>query len=116
MYKPSTYLVITYFPTYLPTYETYFLHKWLPRWSQKLTQLRFIQNWVIKGNSGWCTGGSWFTVATDIDIEAHNHPGFLSGVQPMLKCGPPQMSIQNSVQIISLLLCTNTKQYVMSPN
>jgi hypothetical protein len=25
MYKPSTYLVVTYFPTYLPTYETYFL-------------------------------------------------------------------------------------------
>jgi hypothetical protein len=25
MYKPSPYLVITYFPTYLPMYETYFL-------------------------------------------------------------------------------------------
>jgi hypothetical protein len=25
MYKPSTYLVISYFPTYLPIYETYFL-------------------------------------------------------------------------------------------
>ncbi len=25
MYKPSTYLVITYFPSYLPIYETYFL-------------------------------------------------------------------------------------------
>jgi hypothetical protein len=24
MYKPSTYLVVTYFPTYLPTYETSF--------------------------------------------------------------------------------------------
>jgi hypothetical protein len=24
MYKPYTYLVVTYFPTYLPTYETYF--------------------------------------------------------------------------------------------
>jgi len=24
MYKLSTYLVVTYFPTYLPTYETYF--------------------------------------------------------------------------------------------
>jgi hypothetical protein len=24
MYKPSTYLLITYFPTYLPIYETYF--------------------------------------------------------------------------------------------
>jgi hypothetical protein len=25
MYKPSTYLVVTYFPTYLPIYETYFI-------------------------------------------------------------------------------------------
>jgi hypothetical protein len=25
MYKPSAYLLITYFPTYLPIYETYFL-------------------------------------------------------------------------------------------
>jgi hypothetical protein len=24
MYKPSTYLVVTYFPTYLPIHETYF--------------------------------------------------------------------------------------------
>jgi len=24
MYKPSTYLVVTYFPTCLPIYETYF--------------------------------------------------------------------------------------------
>jgi hypothetical protein len=25
MYKPSTYLVVSYFSTYLPMYETYFL-------------------------------------------------------------------------------------------
>jgi hypothetical protein len=31
MCKPSTSLVVTYFPTYVPTYETYFLEKWLPR-------------------------------------------------------------------------------------
>jgi hypothetical protein len=24
MYKPSTYVVVIYFPTYLPIYETYF--------------------------------------------------------------------------------------------
>jgi len=30
MYKTSTWLLITYFPTYLPTYETYFLHKVKP--------------------------------------------------------------------------------------
>jgi hypothetical protein len=30
MYKPSTYLVVTYFPICLPIYETYFLQKWLP--------------------------------------------------------------------------------------
>jgi hypothetical protein len=27
MYKPSTYLIITYFLTYLPIYETYFFSK-----------------------------------------------------------------------------------------
>jgi hypothetical protein len=37
MYKPSTYLVSTYFPTYLPTYKTYFLQNWLLRWNQILT-------------------------------------------------------------------------------
>jgi hypothetical protein len=35
MYKPSTYLVVTYFPTYPPIYVTYFLI---------LIQLRFIHN------------------------------------------------------------------------
>ncbi len=30
MYKPSTYLVVTYFPTYLPIYETYFQQNWVP--------------------------------------------------------------------------------------
>jgi hypothetical protein len=49
MYKPSLYLVITYFPTYLHIYETYFLQNWLPRWNQILTQLRFIHIWVITG-------------------------------------------------------------------
>jgi len=50
MYKPSTYPVVTYFPTYLPIYETYILQNWLPRWNQILTQLRFIQDWVINGH------------------------------------------------------------------
>jgi hypothetical protein len=49
MYKPSTYLVVTYFPTYRAIYETYFLQNWLPRWNQILTQLKFIHNWVITG-------------------------------------------------------------------
>jgi hypothetical protein len=49
MYKPSTYLVVTYFPTYLPVSETYFFQNWLPTWNQRLTQLRFIHNWVIVG-------------------------------------------------------------------
>jgi len=44
MYKPSTYLVVTYFPTYLPIYETYFLQNWLPKFNQILTQLRFSHN------------------------------------------------------------------------
>ncbi len=30
-------------------YKTYFLHNWLPRWNQILTQLRFLHNWVITG-------------------------------------------------------------------
>jgi hypothetical protein len=47
MYKPSAYLDVAYFPTYLPICETYFLQNWLPRWNQILTQLRFIDNWVI---------------------------------------------------------------------
>ncbi len=49
MYKPSTHLVIIYFPTYPLLYETYFLWNRLPRWNHKLTQLRFIHNWVITG-------------------------------------------------------------------
>jgi len=49
MYKPFTYLVVTYFQTYLPIYETYFLQNWLPRWNQILTQLSFIHNWVLTG-------------------------------------------------------------------
>jgi hypothetical protein len=59
MYKPSTYLVVTYFPTYLPMYETYLLQNWLPRWNQILTQLKFIHNWVITGIQ-WMV--CWFTV------------------------------------------------------
>jgi hypothetical protein len=35
LFNPSTYLVITYFPTYLPMYETYFLQNWLPRSNQR---------------------------------------------------------------------------------
>jgi hypothetical protein len=57
MYKPSSYLVITYFPTYLPKCETYFLQNWLPRWNQILTQLRFIHNWVLPGIIQWMVHG-----------------------------------------------------------
>ncbi len=39
MYKPSTYLVITYFPTYLPIYKTYFLRNWLPQVKQNLNSV-----------------------------------------------------------------------------
>jgi hypothetical protein len=73
MYKPSTYLVITYFPTYLPIYETYFLHNWLPRWNQMLTQLMFIHNLVIIGiqwmlHAGGCC---WFTVAGTLENKSN---------------------------------------------
>jgi hypothetical protein len=44
MYKPFTYLVVTYFPTYLLIYDTYFMQNWLPGLNQILTQLRFIHN------------------------------------------------------------------------
>jgi hypothetical protein len=27
LYKPSTYLVVAYFPTYLPIYETYLINE-----------------------------------------------------------------------------------------
>jgi hypothetical protein len=40
MYKLSTSLVVTYFPTYLFMYESYFLQNWLWRWNQILTRLR----------------------------------------------------------------------------
>jgi hypothetical protein len=50
MYKPSTYPLVTYFPTYLPIYdEAYFLQNWLQRCKQILPQLRFIENCVIMG-------------------------------------------------------------------
>jgi hypothetical protein len=58
MYKPSTYLIVTYFlptylPIFLPAYLLYiwnlFLKNWLPRWKQILSPLRFIHNWVIMG-------------------------------------------------------------------
>jgi len=44
MYKPSAYLVVTYFSTYLLKYETYLLQNWLPRWNQILIELKFIHN------------------------------------------------------------------------
>ncbi len=43
--KPSTFLVIIYFPTYL-LHGTYFLQNQLLWWNEILTQLRFIHNWV----------------------------------------------------------------------
>jgi hypothetical protein len=39
MYKPSTYLVVTYFPTYLPIYGTYFLQNGLPRRNQNINSV-----------------------------------------------------------------------------
>jgi len=48
VYKPSPYLLVTYFPTYLCTYHTYFLRNpWFQDETKVLTQLRFIHNWVI---------------------------------------------------------------------
>jgi hypothetical protein len=45
MYKPSTYLVVTYFSTYLPTYALdLFPTELVAKVNQRLTQLRFIHN------------------------------------------------------------------------
>ncbi len=49
MYRSSTYLVVTYFPTSLPIYRTHILQNGLLRWNQILTKLKFIHNWVING-------------------------------------------------------------------
>jgi len=38
MYKPSIYLVVTYFPTNLIIYETCILQNWLPRWNQRFIE------------------------------------------------------------------------------
>ncbi len=73
MYKASTYLVGTYFPTYLPTYETYFLQNWLPRWNWILTQLRFIHNWVLMGVQ-WMV--RWWV---PVHCGPKSEPGCISG-------------------------------------
>ncbi len=73
MYKPSPYLVGTYFPTYLPTYETYFLQNWLPRWNWILTQLRFIHEWVLMGVQ-WMV--RWWGL---VHCGPKSEPGCISG-------------------------------------
>jgi hypothetical protein len=51
MYKSSTYLVFTYFPTYLPIYETYFLQNFgeggalnweNPGWDSQIQHISFF--------------------------------------------------------------------------
>jgi hypothetical protein len=37
MYKPSTYLVVTYFPTYLRKYETYFFTELVTKMKSDIT-------------------------------------------------------------------------------
>jgi hypothetical protein len=65
MYKPSTYLVITYFPTYLPMFESYFLYNWLPRWNRILTQvevhLHLSNNWHPVDGALVGAGSLWGT-------------------------------------------------------
>jgi hypothetical protein len=41
MYEPSTYLVITYFPTYLPIYETYFLQNLVTKVKPNINSVEF---------------------------------------------------------------------------
>jgi hypothetical protein len=73
MFKPSTYLVVTYFLTYAPIYMTYFITDELPRWNHSLTQLMFIHNWATTGIQlmvYWVGAGSLSSSFT----EAHFSP------------------------------------------
>jgi hypothetical protein len=87
MYKPSIYLVVTYFLTYLPTHETYFLQNWLPSWNQILTQLRFIHNWIIT-DIQWTV--CWWVLVHSVCtgnkpiLQVHSHSVFGSPITPFL--------------------------------
>jgi hypothetical protein len=64
VYKPSTYIVVTYFPTCLPIYETYFLQTWLPRWNQNINSGEVHPQ--LSNNGHPVEGvlvGCWFTLA-----------------------------------------------------
>jgi hypothetical protein len=54
MYKPSTYLVITYFPTYLPMYETYFLQNLVAKVKPNINSLEVHPQ---LSNNGHTVGG-----------------------------------------------------------
>jgi hypothetical protein len=65
MYKPSTYLVVTYFPTYLLIYRNYLLTEYVLLTKVKLEinpahpQLSHNGHHPVDGE----LGGSWFTLA-----------------------------------------------------
>jgi hypothetical protein len=58
MYKPSTYLVVTYFPTYLPIYEYLFLTELVTKVKPNINSVevhpQLSNNWP---SIGWCAGG-----------------------------------------------------------
>jgi hypothetical protein len=65
MYKPFTYLLITYFPTYLPIYETYFLAELVIKVKPNINPVEVHPELSNNGHpvDAGCTGGCWFTVA-----------------------------------------------------
>jgi hypothetical protein len=64
MYKQSTYLVGTYFPSYLPMCETYFLQNWVTKVKPNINSVEVHpQLGVITGIQWMVAGGCWFTVA-----------------------------------------------------
>jgi hypothetical protein len=62
MYKPTTYLVVTYFPTYLFIFRTYFLVNGLPRQNQILTQISGhpVDRVLVGAGSLWFNLGLFF--------------------------------------------------------
>jgi hypothetical protein len=87
MYKPSTYLVVTYFPTYLPIYDTYFLQNWLPRLDQisvevhtQLTNTRHpVDGVLVDAGSLWPWKGTCVSIhAKQTSLCSTGHCNFAS--------------------------------------
>jgi hypothetical protein len=73
MYKPSTYLVVTYFPTYLPIYETYFPTELVTKVKPNLNSVEVHPQLTNNGHpvDGRCASGCWFTKAQKLLERLH---------------------------------------------